>query len=73
MIIGRIDRIFNLLELRKMQIIHIMADGTVRDSVEGLVIPKGDFYKILDSILEKQNKVKKQIKGGNTYERSCNH
>lgn len=56
-----------------MQIIHIMADGTVRDSVEGLVIPKGDFYKILDSILEKQNKVKKQIKGGNTYERSCNH
>jgi hypothetical protein len=57
----------------KMQIIHIMADGTVRDSVDGLVIPKGDFYKVLQGILEKQNKVKKQIKGGNTYERRCNH
>ena len=37
-----------------MTIIHIMADGTVRDSIEGMVIPKGEFYKVLQGILEKR-------------------
>jgi hypothetical protein len=37
-----------------MTIIHIMADGTVRDSIEGMVIPKGEFYQVLQGILEKR-------------------
>lgn len=37
-----------------MKIIHIMTDGTVRDSVEGLVIPKGAFYEVLRGINEKR-------------------
>lgn len=40
-----------------MQIIHIMKDGTVRDSVEGIVIPKGEFYQVLQGIMEKRKKV----------------
>lgn len=56
-----------------MEIIHIMKDGTVRDSIEGIVIPPGEFYQVLNGIIEKQNKAKKQTKGGNTYERTCNH
>lgn len=39
-----------------MKIIHIMKDGTVRDSVEGVVIPKGEFYRVLQGILEKRGK-----------------
>lgn len=39
-----------------MQIIHIMADGTVRDSVEGIVIPNGEFYQVLRGIVEKRKK-----------------
>lgn len=39
-----------------MNIIHIMKDGTVRDSVEGIVIPNGDFYQVVKCILEKQKK-----------------
>lgn len=37
-----------------MRIIHIMKDGTVRDSVEGIVIPAGEFYQVLRGILEKR-------------------
>jgi hypothetical protein len=37
-----------------MEIIHIMKDGTVRDSLEGIVIPDGEFYRALQGILEKQ-------------------
>ena len=37
-----------------MEIIHIMKDGTVRDSIEGIVIPDGEFYRVLQGILEKQ-------------------
>ena len=36
-----------------MNIIHIMKDGTVKKSIGG-VIPNGDFYKVLQSILEKR-------------------
>ena len=37
-----------------MRIIHIMKDGTVRDSVEGIVIPNGEFYRVLNGIIEKR-------------------
>lgn len=36
-----------------MKIIHIMKDGTVRDSVEGIVIPNREFYQVLQCITEK--------------------
>jgi len=36
-----------------MEIIHIMKDGTVRDSIEGIVIPDGEFYRVLQGIREK--------------------
>ena len=39
-----------------MQIIHIMKDGTIRDSIEGIVIPYGEFYQVFNAILEKQKK-----------------
>lgn len=42
-----------------MRIIHVMKDGTVRDSVDGLVIPNGEFYRVLQGILEKRKKVSK--------------
>lgn len=48
-----------------MKIIHIMKDGTVRDSIEGIVIPKGDFYQVLRGIVEKrgvQNQTRKKAK-----------
>jgi hypothetical protein len=38
-----------------MNIIHVMKDGTVRDSIEGVVIPNGEFYRVLQGIIEKQD------------------
>ena len=43
-----------------MEIIHIMKNGTVRESIEGLVIPYGEFYKVFNAILEKQRKESKK-------------
>ena len=40
-----------------MKIIHVMADGTVRDSIEGVVIQSEQFYQVMQNILEKQKKV----------------
>lgn len=40
-----------------MQIIHIMADGTARKSVEGVVIKSEQFYQVLQGIMEKRKKV----------------
>jgi hypothetical protein len=37
-----------------MEIIHIMADGTIRDSIEGVIIPNGAFYEVLRGINEKR-------------------
>ena len=37
-----------------MNIIHIMADGTVRQSIEGVVIQSEQFYQVAQGILEKQ-------------------
>ena len=41
-----------------MKIIHIMADGTTRDSVEGVVIKNEQFYRVLQGIGEKRKKVR---------------
>lgn len=40
-----------------MKIIHIMADGSVRDSVKGVVITNDQFYQVLQGIMEKRKKV----------------
>lgn len=37
-----------------IRIIHIMADGTTRDSVEGVVIQSDQFYQVLQGIMEKR-------------------
>ena len=41
-----------------MNIIHVMADGTIRDSVAGVVIKNDQFYQVLQGIMEKRKKVK---------------
>lgn len=41
-----------------MKIIHIMADGSTRDSVAGVVIKSDQFYQVLNGIIEKQKKGK---------------
>ena len=38
-------------------IIHIMADGSTRESVAGVVIKNDQFYQVLHGIIEKQKKV----------------
>ena len=40
-----------------MKIIHIMADGTTRNCVEGVVIKSDQFYQVLQGIMEKRKKV----------------
>jgi hypothetical protein len=42
-----------------MRIIHIMADGSTRDSIEGVVVRNEDFYRLLNGILEKKKEGKK--------------
>ena len=37
-----------------MNIIHSMADGSIRESVEGVVIQNEQFYEVLNGILEKR-------------------
>lgn len=39
-----------------IRITHIMADGTTRDSVEGVVIKNDQFYRVLQGIAEKKKK-----------------
>ena len=43
-----------------MKIIHVMKDGTTRESVEGVVIKNDQFYQVLHGIVEKRKKEKKQ-------------
>ena len=43
--------------MSKPNITHIMADGTTRDSIEGVVIKNDQFYQVLQGILEKRKKV----------------
>lgn len=40
-----------------MNIIHIMADGSTRESVEGVVIQLEQFYEVLNGIIEKRDEV----------------
>lgn len=37
-----------------MNIIHIMADGTTRKSVEGVVIQSEQFYQVAQGIIERR-------------------
>lgn len=37
-----------------MKIIHVMADGSTRDSIEGVVIQNEQFYQVLRGIMERQ-------------------
>lgn len=42
-----------------MKIIHIMADGLVRESVDGLVIKSPQFYQTLNNIQQELHRRKK--------------
>lgn len=37
-----------------MNIIHVMADGSIRESIEGVVIQSEEFYQVLQGIIEKR-------------------
>lgn len=37
-----------------MRIIHIMADGSTRDSIEGVVVRNKDFYQVLNGIIARK-------------------
>ena len=37
-----------------MRIIHVMKDGSTRESVEGVVIHSEEFYQVLQGIMEKK-------------------
>lgn len=37
-----------------MKIVHIMADGSRRESVKGVTITNDEFYRVLQGILEKK-------------------
>lgn len=39
-----------------MKITHIMADGSKRDSIKGVVIQSEEFYRVLNGIIEKKVK-----------------
>ena len=38
----------------KPNIIHVMADGTIRESIDGVVITSDQFYQVANGILEKR-------------------
>ena len=37
-----------------MNIIHVMKDGTIRKSIEGVVVQNEEFYRVLHGIMEKR-------------------
>ena len=37
-----------------MNIIHVMASGEIRESIEGVVIQNKEFYRVLRGITEKR-------------------
>ena len=41
-----------------MRIIHIMKDGSTRDSIEGLVIQNREFYQMLNGIIKRKKEEK---------------
>lgn len=42
-----------------MRIINIMADGSVRESIEGITVPNKEIYIILNQIRSKKNEKEK--------------
>ena len=36
-----------------MRVVHIMADGSTRESIDGMVIKSKDFYEVLNGIQRK--------------------
>jgi hypothetical protein len=42
-----------------MKIVHIMADGTTRETIDGVVIENDQFYQVIQGIIEKQEKERK--------------
>ena len=38
-----------------MNIIHVMKDGSIRESIDGVVITSDQFYQVIRGIIEKQN------------------
>lgn len=42
-----------------MRIIHIMRDGSTKESVEGMVIRNKEFYQVLNGIIAKKKEGKK--------------
>lgn len=43
-----------------MNIIHVMKDGTIRESVEGIVIRRKEFYEIINNIRLRRKRNEKQ-------------
>ena len=43
-----------------INIIHVMKDGSIRESIDGVVITNDQFYQVLQGIIEKQAKAKEQ-------------
>ena len=43
-----------------MKIVHIMSDGSVRESVEGVKIPNKEFYIIFNQIRSTKNEKEKK-------------
>lgn len=39
-----------------MNVVHVMQDGTVRESIEGVVIKSKEFYAAMNLILQDRNK-----------------
>lgn len=39
-----------------MKIINVMADGSTRESIEGIVIQSEQFYQVLRGIVEKKER-----------------
>lgn len=37
-----------------MKIVHIMADGSKRESIKGAVIQNEEFYRVVNGILDKR-------------------
>lgn len=43
-----------------MRIIHVMKDGSTRESIEGVVIQNKDFYQVLNGIIAKKKEDKNE-------------
>ena len=48
-----------------MKIIHVMADGTTRKSIEGVVVQSEQFYRVAQGIIEKRGVKNQKIKKPN--------